>query len=377
MGENMAEYKTLMKLYEHYSEFERKIIAHFVAISHGYAPRNVRKRVKRSGGGYKGSAKEYRNTVLAYWKKYGVKPNRVYYTLFCDGKDSYDPRFIPDPVWVDRIIPYYNWSIMVNAYADKNIYSKLLPDAKKPDTLVKNMAGIFYNGDGDQTITREEAEHIIQAEEHLIFKPSLGRGGAGILFYDRGAENGMRISEIMDTMGSNYLVQRIVNQHPDLARLNPSTLNTLRVISFRFKGEIHILSAQLRIGSANARVDNVSAGGSACSVYPDGRLHEQSVTRKSTWTDETANGIKFNTICVPNYEGVKETVRQLHRQFPYFNIVGWDLAVGEDGTPIMIEFNTRPAQNQIGDREPTFGDLTDEVLEDVFIKKTLKNEFAR
>ena len=113
------------------------------------------------------------------------------------------------------------------------------------------------------------------------------------------------------------------------------------------------------------------------SVYPDGRLHEQSVTRKSTWTDETANGIKLSTIRVPNYEGVKEAVRQLHSQLPYFNIVGWDFAVGEDGTPIMIEFNTRPAQNQIGGREPTFGDLTEEVLEDVFIKKTLKNAFKR
>ncbi len=373
----MAEYKNLMKLYELFSEFEKRIISHFRAISDGYAPRNVRKRIKRSGGGYTGSTKEYRDTVLAYWKKYGIKPKRIYYTLLCAGKDAYDPRFIPDPIWMDKIIPYFNWSIMVNAYADKNCYSKLLPDAKKPDTLVKNMAGVFYNGDKDQLITREEAERILSEEEHLIFKPSLGTKGAGIMFYDRDAENGMCVSEIMDIMGHNYLAQRIVKQHPDLARLNPSTLNTLRILSFRFKGEVYILSAQLRIGGAGARVDNVSAGGSACSVYPNGWLHEQSVTRKSTWTDETANGIKLNSIHVPNYEGVKETVRQLHSQLPYFNIVGWDFAVGEDGTPIMIEFNTRPGQNQIGDREPTFGDMTDEVLDEVFIKKTLKNAFKR
>ena len=43
----------------------------------------------------------------------------------------------------------------------------------------------------------------------------------------------------------------------------------------------------------------------------------------------------------------------------------------------MIEYNTEPAQNQIGGREPTFGDMTDEVLEDVFIKKSLEGAFRR
>lgn len=342
-----------------------------------YTPRQVKARIKRIGGGYRGSAKEYQEMVLKYWAKYGVKPKRIYYTLLCDGKDAYDPRFIPDPIWFQKIIPYFNCKPFAQAYSDKSLYSRLLPEVKKPDTIVKNMGGLFYNGDEDRVITREEAERILAGEEHLIFKPSLGTKGAGIMFFDRDDENSRSISAIFDAMGSNYVVQRMVKQHPDLAKLNPSTLNTIRVISFRFKGEVHILSAQLRIGGAGARVDNVSAGGSACSVYSDGRLHEQSVTRKSTWTDETANGIKLSTIRVPNYEGVKETVKQLHWQLPYFNIVGWDFAVGEDATPIMIEFNTKPGQNQIGGREPTFGDMTDEVLEDVFIKKTLKNAFIR
>lgn len=369
--------ETLMKIYEAYSRLQRRIVSFFLARLHGYAPRDIKKRVKASGGGYRGSAKEYRETVLAYWKKYGIKPKRVYYTLLCSGMDAYDPRFIPDPIWVDQIIPYFNWQIMTNAYADKCLYSKLFPDAKKPDTLVKNAGGVYYNGDGDQMITREGAESILAGEEHLIFKPSLGTKGAGILFYDRDDEKSMRVPAILDAMGSNFVVQRIVKQHPDLARLNPSTLNTIRVISFRFKGEVHILSAQLRIGGTGSRVDNVSAGGSACAVKPDGWLHEKSVNRKSVWTDETANGIKLSTIRVPNYEGIVETIKHLHWQLPYFNIVGWDFAVGEDGTPVMVEFNTEPGQNQIGGREPTFGDLTDEVLEDVFIKKTLKNVFTR
>ena len=38
----------------------------------------------------------------------------------------------------------------------------------------------------------------------------------------------------------------------------------------------------------------------------------------------------------------------------------------------MIEFNTPCNQTQIGGKAPTFGDLTDQVLDDVFHKKTAK-----
>ena len=329
---------------------------------------DVKARVKRIDGGYRGNGREFRDVVQRYWSRYGVKPQRIWYDLYCDGMNAYDPRFIPDPIWFKRILPYFNRGELGKAYADKGIYSWLLKDVAKPDTIVKNIEGHYFDGDGDHPITREEAERLCAQEEHLIVKPSLGTKGAGILFYDRDDENSAKIPEIFDAMKKNYVVQRIVKQHPDLARLNPDSLNTVRIISFHFKDEVHFLSALLRIGGVGSRIDNVSAGGSACAIKPDGWLHEKSVTRASTWTDETASGIKLKDIRVPNYEGIKETVKRLHYQLPYFNIIGWDFAVGEDGTPIFIEFNTKPGQNQIS-CGPTFGDLTDEVLEEVFIKK--------
>ena len=333
------------------------------------------KRVKLIGGGYKGSAKEYKETVIRYWSRYGVKPRRIWYALYCNGKDAYDPRFIPDSMWFCKILPYFNNMERQEAYADKGMFNRLLPDVKQPETIVKNLAGYYYNGDKEELITREEAERLCECEEHLIIKPYRGSKGKGILFYDRDDKNTTSIRSAFDKIGSGFVVQRLVKQHPDLAKLNEDSLNTIRVISFHFNGEVHILSSQLRIGGTGARVDNVSAGGCACSIKPDGWLQEKSVTRKSVWTDETANGIKFKDIRVPSYEGVVETAKRLHCQLPYFNIIGWDFSVGEDGSPILIEFNVRPGQNQIGDGTPTFGDLSDEVLEDVFIKKTLKNAF--
>lgn len=267
---------------------------------------DVKARVKRIGGGYNGADEEFRKTVVRYWRKYGVHPKKVWYDLFCDGMDAYDPRFIPDPVWFHDIVPYFNCTLYSPAYADKGIYNRLLPDVKKPETVAKRTAGHYYNGDGERPVTREEAERLCAREEHLIVKPSGGTKGAGILFYDRDDKDSLRIPAIFDAMGGGFVAQRLVKQHPDLARLNPNTLNTVRVISFRFKGEVYILSALLRIGGKNARVDNVSAGGFACPVRLDGQLYDKAVNRRSEWVDETPNGIKLSTIRVPKKVVLRE-----------------------------------------------------------------------
>ena len=328
--------------------------------------RYARKRVKMIGGGYRGSAREFREVVLKYWKKFGVKPQRYWYSLYCNGKDAYDPRFIPDSMWYRRIIPHFNNMLLRQAYVDKGMYSRLLRDVKKPETVVKRIAGYYYNGDGDMPITKEEAAALCAREEHLIFKPSTYSGGGnGVLFFDNEDGKTNRIEEIFDGYTSGFVAQRLVKQHPDLARINEKSLNTIRVVSFRFKGEVHILSTILRMGGVGSRVDNISAGGISCRIKPDGWLAETAVTRKSEWTDEHPGGIKFKDIQVPCFAKIIETVKRLHPTLPYFDLIGWDFAVDEEGEPVFIEFNVMPEQNQIS-CGPSFGALTDEVLEDVF-----------
>lgn len=334
---------------------------------------SVKKRIKLINGGYQGSDKEFKETVLAYWKKYGLKPDKAYFSLYCDGKGKYDPRYITDPIWMCYILPYFNDLTMHRAYDDKGMYHRLFPNATHPETVVKRMGGYYYNGDGEQIITREEAIKICLNESRLIFKPALDSSkGMGIFFYDREKNSEHEIIEIIDQLGLNFVAQRLVKQHPYLAALNETSLNTVRVITFHFKDKVHVLSAQLRIGGAEAKVDNVSAGGSAVAIKPDGFLYEKSVTRQSKWTYETAKGVKFTEIQVPNFKEIVEECKQLHCLIPHLNIIGWDFAVNESGTPVLIEFNVRPEQNQIGCGSPTFGDMTDEVLDEVFFKKSLK-----
>lgn len=337
--------------------------------------KHVKPLLKSIGNGYDGSVSEFKKTVLPYWEPFGRKPEKYWFDLFCRELDHYEPRYIPDTVWYNDILPYFNYIAINKAYRDKGMYSRILADVKKPETVAKNIAGYYFNGDGDRPISLEEAIGICEKEEHLIIKPSVNSGsGRSITFFDRDDPKTEKIADIFSRFKYNFVVQRLVKQHPQLAAVNERSLNTIRVVSFYFKGEVHILSTILRMGGVGARVDNFSAGGISCRIMPDGRLDEKAIKGDLSWTDEHPSGIKFRDISVPSFDKVIETVKRLHPTLPYFAIIGWDYAVDDCGDPVFIEFNIMPEPNQFS-CGTTFGELTDDVLKDVFIDKTRKNAF--
>lgn len=335
--------------------------------------RIAKNRLKIINGGYTGTKEEFQK-VVEFWKPYGVKPKKYWYQMYCDGKGAFDPRYIPDTMWDSTIFPYFNNLMWGRAYADKCAYDRLFPYLNRPRTIMKNSCGRFYDGK-QNVITREQAIQLCLKEDRFIAKfTTFSSGGKNIQVYEIGEVTEESVKKMFDYYHMNFIVQELAEQHDDLARIHATSLNTLRVMSFFFKGEVHILSAQLRMGSGDARVDNYSSGGYACNINPDGRLSEIAVSKAEGWATRHPCGLEFKDIVVPGYDKVVEVIKQEHAKLPQLNIIGWDFAIGKNGEPIFIELNTFPAQNQSGSG-PTFGDLTEEVLRDVFIDKTLKGVF--
>lgn len=335
--------------------------------------KDARKRLKILNGGYKGSRAEYQK-VVEYWKPYHVKPKRYWYQIYGDGKREFDPRYIPDTVMDMYIYPYFCDMKYGPAYADKGGYDALLPDVRKPKTIVKNRVGNYYNGN-QEIITMDEAIDLCLEEKRFIVKFSTATSkGKNIHVFESGEANKEILTKLFKEMKFNFVVQGLVEQHEVLDKIHHESLNTIRVVSFLFKGQVHILSAQLRMGSGDSRVDNYSAGGYACNINPDGRLSERAVSKNSGWAFEHPCGKKFKDIVVPNYDRLIEVVKREAVKLPQIGIIGWDFAIDKDGEPVFIELNFLPESNQNGSG-PTFGNMTEEVLKEVFIDKSLKNAF--
>ena len=338
-----------------------------------YAVRKkAKKRLKRMNGGFN-CDKEYQEVVLPYWKRYGYKPAKYWYKMFSDREQKVDPRYIPDDLYFGEMIPYFSNSQFRRFGEDKCYHNVWIPDIKRPVTICKNIAGVFYNSDM-KPITYDEALQLALAyKNEFLIKPSIDTGeGRLIKFFTPDTVTKEEMEKSFNTMGANFLVQGAVKQHPTLAQLNPSSLNTIRLVTFFFEGEVHVLSCIVRVGAPNAKVDNVGAVGYACPVDANGHLTTNAVNRKAEWVTETSTGVKFGDIQIPQFDAVVNAVKTAHSRLAHFKLIGWDMTVDTENEPVVIEFNTCPGTNQIT-CGPTFGDLTEKVLEEFFIKRTLAN----
>lgn len=332
----------------------------------------AKKKLQSIHGGYAVTAQEYEN-VKAFWRPYGVTPQKYWYQLFWYGKEAHDPRYIPDDIWIRDILPYFNNLTFGRAYADKCAYDRLFPNLNRPRTIVKNSCGHYYDGN-QNVITREEAIALCLKEERFIIKfATFSYGGKDVQVLERGEINEQSVRKLFEEYRINFVIQALVEQHETLSKLNESSLNTIRTMSFFFQGKVYILSSQLRIGSAGARVDNYASGGIACEVKPNGQLHENAISR-SGLVAQHPNGFYFKDVVIPNYEKVIQIVQEEAAKLPQLSIIGWDFGIDQSGEPVFIELNISSGQNQRGGG-PTFGDLTEKVLKEVFIDRSLKDAF--
>ena len=81
--------------------------------------------------------------------------------------------------------------------------------------------------------------------------------------------------------------------------------------------------------------------------------------------EQTADGIRFADVTVPSYDKVIDAVKRASAKMSHFKLIGWDIGVSPEGEPVLIEYNVIPGQSQ-STCGPTFGDLTDAVMEEVF-----------
>jgi len=355
-----------------------------LAVEGKKARRSCRSALIRLRGGYRGSRKEFRQVVTNYWKPFGIKPKKMWFDLLCSREDTYDPRYIPDDLWWTKIYPFYNKVDFRQAYTDKCTFQRQFPWMKQPETIFYNSNRIYYNGMG-QLITYPEAVRLLEQEPEFVIKPAIYSGeGRDILFHTKyeserahqyeGKQPDTLVKFLSDEgewlklYDRDFIVQRIVRQHPVLAELHASSINTIRVISFLFGNSVHILSCILRMGRDGSRLDNINAGGLCCAILPDGHLKLPALDASGQQTCMHPNGRKLDDIQVPSFDKVIETVKKAHVNIPQFRIIGWDFAVDEFGEPVLIEYNGAPEMNQ-KTCGPAFGPLTEAVLAEVFLNQ--------
>ena len=191
-------------------------------------------------------------------------------------------------------------------------------------------------------------ESLVQQNKSLFIKIVDGEGGDGVYKLNDNENNADVLAEIYAQVieEQSFTVEQTIQQHEYLNRINPYSINTLRVVTYRDElGEITIASCFLRMGVGESYVDNGSSGG----IYVDYDIHKNKLAKEAynffknggrTFIEHPTSKFRFEGKSLPESAEVIAMVTKLAKSFDN-KIIGWDIAYTPSG-PIVIEGNDNP-----------------------------------
>ena len=242
---------------------------------------------------------------------------------------------------------------IVKKYNDKN-YFKLFDNKcefnKKFDKYLKrDWLYISDNYDGFVNFCFDKKE--------IIVKPVDGCGGVGVELIKVNSKN---IKTVYDNLieTNRLLVEEKIIQHKNLSKLNKSSVNTLRIVSFYDGKKVHILNSVFKIGNGGV-TDNFSSG-SMYTFIKDGKIIVPAIDRDDNiFYKHPISNIDLIGYEIPNYDKAIKLVKECSKVIKEVKYVGWDVAITEDDV-CLIEGNCYPGIYQI---KPSFLSVKEGLVE--------------
>lgn len=227
---------------------------------------------------------------------------------------------------------------IVRKYNDK-AYWHLFKDKIKFNNLFKNYLKRDFISIRDNDASLEDFAEFCYKHKKICAKPIDQSCGEGIIFIktDQIAD----IEELYNCLRKNkqYLIEDYIKQHPDLNKLYPGSVNTVRVISFLGDDdEVHIIRTIMKFGTTG-EIDNHVAGGMYTFVDENGIvLYPAADDFGNVYSKHPVTGVNIVGFKIPHYEKIIDLIKKAGKVVPQIRYVGWDVAICEDG-PLIIEGN--------------------------------------
>jgi hypothetical protein len=164
----------------------------------------------------------------------------------------------------------------------------------------------------------------------------------------------------------NFILQKKIRQHDYFNKFNSSSLNTVRLYTYRsVKDESIIpLHAYIRFGRSGSFVDSSSQGGRTCGVFMNGLLNTFAIGKYGEkyydieWVNENKNK------SVPEFLKMKQLAVKIAAIFKYHRLLGFDFTLDDNDNVRLLEVNNLyiGVINQQMNTGPLFGDYTEEVI---------------
>lgn len=265
--------------------------------------------------------------------------------------------YLPSEI-MDKIRPFFNDKLVLDVQENKLFFNLFYGqfNLSLPKILMFNHLKMFVIG--NRSIEINTADYFCETLKELMqtnsinsvfIKGTYGTWGGDKIYkiYSHQLQSDSAAIKTLysEVIKRGFLFQETIQQHPEMERLNPSCMNTIRMDSFiDDKGNIEVMSAFLRMSINNSHVDNVSSGG--CFIIIDmktGTLDENGYLGITydfgvPLKEHPITKVKFDSFLIPYFQEAKELVVKASSYMPGIRIIGWDIGIGVSG-PVLIEAN--------------------------------------
>ena len=194
-----------------------------------------------------------------------------------------------------------------------------------------------------------QALEALRASDHTQFfvKDMDGKWGEGSFAFEKCsggfAAEGVPLSDAaLCQRLEGCIVEPYIPQHETLQTIYPLAVASLRIVTVRRKGKIHIILAALFLGAGGSTTSNLHQGGLRVPIdLASGALGEKAIrlqVKRGFYTHHPDSGLPFADFTIPFWPQVLDLVSRAHQCFHRIHSIGWDVAITPSG-PIIIEGN--------------------------------------
>lgn len=163
--------------------------------------------------------------------------------------------------------------------------------------------------------------------------------GDSVELVDLSDANARQAFNEMIKSGKHILEEKIV-QSEIMSKLNASSVNTVRCYTLNTNDGVVIAYCFLRVGRGNSFVDNGGAGGLLVGIDAESGVcvtdaFDEFGKKFSVHPD---TGVVFNGYCLPSWENMITTCKEMSSLMPNVGFIGWDMAYTDNGW-VAVEGN--------------------------------------
>lgn len=194
-----------------------------------------------------------------------------------------------------------------------------------------------------ETATEAEFAEFLQGQEAIFAKINHGDCGRGVeKLYGKDFDSP---AAMLDYIRQKQLVvlEHALPQHPDMARLHPASVNSMRILTDLVDGQVHIAYITVKMGRGGGVCDNSGQGGILCRVDPEtGKICSPATDDYfNVYERHPDTGIELPGYQLPMVDEAIAMAKKAALVFPKVGHVGWDIAITPTG-PAIIEGNDFP-----------------------------------